>query len=105
VIYDNGVGISGSLSKAKEAHLSPKESLLLVLEHGESAKKQYDKERGEGIATVRRLVTKIPTLEGELIIMSGNVAAYLTYDKREVLYFPLRCFVGTLIVIRINNEN
>ncbi len=104
VIYDNGVGISGSLSKAKKRYLTPLEGLSLVLQQRESAKKYYDNERGEGIATVRRLVTGLSVLEGELVIMSGNVAAYMCHEKKEILSFPLRCVTGTLVVVRINNE-
>ncbi len=104
VIYDNGIGISGSLSRAKKRYLTPQEGLTLVLEQRESAKKYYDKERGEGIATVRRLVTNMPALEGELVIMSSNVAAYMCQENNKILYFPLRSVTGTLVVIRINNE-
>ncbi len=106
VMYDNGVGFSGSLGGAYNRYYSHEEAMYLVIKQQKSAKKREKGVRGTGIKTIRNLITKIPDIKGELILMSGNVACYITYgepENEQFWIFPLRCIKGTLVAIRINN--
>ncbi len=64
VVYDNGVGFSGSLGSAYNRYYTHEEAMYLIIKRQESAKKREKGLRGTGIKTVRNLITKIPEIKG-----------------------------------------
>lgn len=102
-LLDDGKGLYGSLKKAGRDVKDSEDALKKILETGLSAKTEYGEvKRGTGIRTTRALITN-KEMNGEFLIMSGNVA-FLHSSQRREIFFRLKNYDwhGTLIIGRLN---